>query len=35
LRTSKVHGPPKRNRKELICFSPYLYPMSTASGKGR
>jgi len=20
--TSKVHGPPKRNCKELICFSP-------------
>jgi hypothetical protein len=24
--------PPKRNRKELTCFSPQLYLMSTASG---
>ena len=28
LPASKEHGrniPPKRNRKDLICFSPYLY----------
>jgi hypothetical protein len=35
LAKQQVHGPPKRNCKELIWFGSYPYLISTASARAR